>query len=490
MGRRAEMSGKIRKPVTPRRVLGWLLRGIGALLLCFFLAITVPYAWNHPGVSQEYQEQVSVTDFRDQTTGPERVKLLPDNQEALEERIRLITGATERVIYASFDLRMDNSGQDVMALLLDAAKRGVQVQLLVDGLMPYTQVGHWDLFRALAAQPNVELRRYNPPSLLRPLEFHGRMHDKYVIVDETAYLLGGRNTYDYFLGDYPTNHPSHDLELLVYNTLGDDNQGSMAQVLDYFRSVWNLDCTVPWFEEESLLEDAGVQQAVSQLEDRFQWLKNTYPEAFRPVDYAAETQEAGAIHLVSNPTNPQVKEPQVLYTMTQLLSSAEEEVLFQSPYVVCNDVMYDSLEQIVSSVPSVTLLVNNVVTGENFMASSDYLRSKGDILKTGVTLYEYAVINNHSKCAVIDDDLAIVGSFNWDMRSAYLDTELMLVVASPELNRSLREYTQSLLAESRLCLDEDTYETPAGVTAPVMPAAKGVILGLLQIVTIPLRSLL
>ena len=66
----------------------------------------------------------------------------------------------------------------------------------------------------------------------------------------------------------------------------------------------------------------------------------------------------------------------------------------------------------------------------------------------------------------------------------------MLVVASPELNRSLREYTQSLLAESRLCLDEDTYETPAGVTAPVMPAAKGVILGLLQIVTIPLRSLL
>ena len=83
-----------------------------------------------------------------------------------------------------------------------------------------------------------------------------------------------------------------------------------------------------------------------------------------------------------------------------------------------------------------------------------------------------------------------MGSFNWDMRSAYLDTELMLVVASPELNQSLRAYTQSLLAESRFCVDENTYETPVGVTAPVMPAGKGVILGLLQIVTIPLRSLL
>ncbi|MGM9537765.1 MAG: phosphatidylserine/phosphatidylglycerophosphate/cardiolipin synthase family protein [Candidatus Onthomonas sp.] len=484
------MSRKIRRPVTPRRVLGWLLRGVGALLLCFFLAITVPYAWNHPEVSQEYIDQVSAIDFRDQAPGLERVKLLTDNQEALEERIRLISGATERVIYASFDLRLDNSGQDVLALLLDASRRGVQVQLLLDGLMPYTQIGNWDFFRALAAQPNVELCRYNPPSLLRPLEFHGRMHDKYVIVDETAYLLGGRNTYDYFLGDYPTSHPSHDLELLVYNTQGDDTQGSMAQVLDYFRSVWNLESTVSWFEDESLLEDAGVQEAVSQLEDRFQWLKNTYPEAFQPVDYEAETQEAGAIHLVSNPVNPQVKEPHVLYTMTQLLSSAEEEVLFQSPYVVCNDVMYDDLERIVSAVPSVTLLVNNVVTGENIMASSDYLRSKGAILETGVTLYEYAVINNHSKCAVIDDDLAVVGSFNWDMRSAYLDTELMLVVASPELNQSLRDYTQSLLAESRLCVDENTYETPPGITAPKMPAAKGVILGLLQIVTIPLRSLL
>ena len=143
------MSGKIRKPVTPRQVLGWLLRGIGALLLCFFLAITVPYAWNHPGVSQEYREQVSVTDFRDQTPGPERVRLIADNQDALEERIRLITGAEERVIYASFDLRIDNSGQDVLALLLNAAQRGVRVQLLVDGLMPYTQIGNWDFFREI-----------------------------------------------------------------------------------------------------------------------------------------------------------------------------------------------------------------------------------------------------------------------------------------------------------------------------------------------------
>lgn len=483
------MKKKTTKPVTHRRVLGWLGKTLGTLLLCFLMGITLPYAWNHPEVSESYQEEIAALDFRTGTDGVERVRLLSDNQEALEERIRLITQAQERVIYVSFDLRVDNSGEDVLALLLDAAERGVQVQLLLDGLMTYTQLGNLPYFQALAAQPNVEIRRYNPPSLLQPLEFHGRMHDKYVIVDDTAYLLGGRNTYDYFLGNYPTEHPSHDLELLVYHTAGDATQGSMAQLLNYFDSVWNLESTQPWYEDASL-EQSGVQEALLRLEERFQWLENQYPDAFLPQDYEQSTVPAGSIQLISNPVDPQVKQPQVLYAMTELLSSAQEEVLIQSPYVVCNASMYGCLEQITSAVPSVTLLVNNVVSGENVMASSDYLRSKGEILATGVELYEYTVMNNHSKCAVIDHDLSIVGSFNWDMRSAYLDTELMLVVESTQLNEQLRDYTEQLLAESALCLDENAYCTPDGVTLPDMPAGKQLLLGLLRYVTIPVRYLL
>lgn len=467
----------------------WLGRALCLVLVCALLGITVPYAWNHPEVSQAYRDRVAATDFREETPGAERVRLISDNQEALEERIRLIANAQERVIYTSFDLRADNSGRDVLALLLNAAQRGVQVQLLLDGLMTYTQLGNLSLFRALAAQPNVEIRRYNPPSFLRPLEFHGRMHDKYVIVDETAYLLGGRNTYDYFLGSYPTDHPSRDLELLVWNEAGDDTQGSMAQVLEYFQSVWTLEDTKPWFADAEP-GDRGVQEGETLLEERFQWLENQYPAAFEPQDYETTTLEAGAIHLISNPVQPQVKEPQVLYAMTQLLSSGTEEVFIQSPYVVCNGAMYDALDRIAEKVPSVTLLVNNVVSGENLMASSDYLRSKGEILTVVPRLYEYTVMNNHSKCAVVDDDLAIVGSFNWDMRSAYLDTELMLVVESEGLNQALRDYTQSLLEESRLCLDGTTYDTPEGVEAPEMPLGKGIVLRLLQLLTIPIRYLL
>lgn len=485
------MRSFFQKPVTLRRVLRWLAGLLGLFLLWFLLSITVPYAFTHPPVSAEYMQSVAETDFYDTTPGTDRVRLITSNQEALEERVRLISQAQERIIYASFDFRTDNSGQDVLALLLNAAQRGVQVQLLIDGLMTYTQLGNTPLFQALAAQPNVEVRRYNPPSLLQPEDFHGRMHDKYVIIDEDYYLLGGRNTYDYFIGSYPTEHPSLDLELLVWNTSGDETQSSMTQLLDYFDEVWALESTKPWYQDEALLSRSGVQEAQAALEARFAWLEETYPDAFQSGEDGSDTLEAGAIHLVHNPIYTTVKEPHVLYTLTTLLSAAEEEVYIQSPYVVCNDTMYNSLAQIAQSVPSVTMLVNSVASGDNIMASSDYLRNKGEVLETGISLYEYSgSLSSHSKCAVIDGTLAIVGSFNWDMRAAYLDTELMLVVASPELNQQLKEYERNGLSESRLCLDEDTYETPEGLIPPEMSTGKEIILTILQVVTMPVRALL
>ena len=54
----------------------------------------------------------------------------------------------------------------------------------------------------------------------------------------------------------------------------------------------------------------------------------------------------------------------------------------------------------------------------------------------------------HGKSITIGDELAIVGSFNMDMRSAYLDTELMLVVDSKEVTSQLKGYMEAYEADS------------------------------------------
>ena len=480
-----------KKKITPIRVLRRLLLALGLFLLCIIVSVTLPYAFNHPDVSEDFRNWVESTDFTNTAPGADRVRLITDNQEALEERIRLISQAEERIIYVTFDFRPDNSGQDVLALLLNAAERGVEVEILIDGMTAYDQLGNTAYFQALAAQPNAEIRHYNAPNFFRPLEVHGRMHDKYVIVDEDFYLLGGRNTYDYFLGSYPTEHPSQDLEVLVWNTAGDDTQGSMAELLDYFGKVWSLETTKPWCDDEALLTRSHVREAAATLAQRYDWLEETYPDAFTAPEDGSDTVEAGAIHLLSNPTCTTVKEPQVLYALTCLLAQGTEEVFIETPYAVCNDVMYDSLTQIARSVPSVTMLVNSVESGDNLMASSDYLRSKGDVIDTGISLWEYSgSLSSHGKCAVIDNDIAILGSFNWDMRAAYLDTELMLVIPSEEFARELKDYELELLTQSLQCVDESRYEVTDGVALPEMGLGKTVLLSILQVLTAPMRYLL
>ena len=54
----------------------------------------------------------------------------------------------------------------------------------------------------LSSHENVEIKLYNKANPLKPWKMMGRMHDKYLIADGKRYILGGRNTYNYFLGDF------------------------------------------------------------------------------------------------------------------------------------------------------------------------------------------------------------------------------------------------------------------------------------------------
>lgn len=132
----------------------------------------------------------------------ERVLCIDDSKDALLWRLRMIDSAQQEIILATFDWREDNSGRDMLAAMQVAADRGVHIRILVDGLAGTVYLRGNGSFCALAAMPNVEIKFYNPVSLLKPWTLNYRMHDKYLIIDDTVYLLGGRNTYDLFLGSY------------------------------------------------------------------------------------------------------------------------------------------------------------------------------------------------------------------------------------------------------------------------------------------------
>ncbi len=71
-----------------------------------------------------------------------------------------------------------------------------------------------------------------------------------------------------------------------------------------------------------------------------------------------------------------------------------------------------------------------------------------------------AVNHTTEKSILIDDDLSVIGSFNMDMRSAYLDTELMLVIRSKDINKQLEEGMMEYERVSRQVLEDGTYRDP------------------------------
>ena len=78
-------------------------------------------------------------------------------------------------------------------------------------------VQHNPWFLALDAHKNAQVRIYNPVNFLKPWDMQARLHDKYLIIDDQMYTLGGRNTTNLFLGDY-SKGKNIDKELFVYET--------------------------------------------------------------------------------------------------------------------------------------------------------------------------------------------------------------------------------------------------------------------------------
>lgn len=427
------------------------------LLIIVYIVVgaIAPFIYQ-PKIREETKSEVDCINFQSESISEERAMILSDNGEALEERIRLITQAKERIILSTFEFRTDESGKDMLAALQAAAQRGVTVQILTDGMAALTKMTRNEYFVALSAMENVQIRVYNPVSLLTPWKLMGRMHDKYLIVDDSSYILGGRNTYDYFLGSH-NGYKNYDWDVLVYNN-GTECGASMEQLSSYFEQVWNLSLCKTYHDDVRELDKEKVAFASNELEERYKNLYEEHPTWFEECNYFEKTKQVNHIELITNPVHCYAKEPVVFYTLTELMKSADNEVRFHTPYIVCNGWMLKRLKEVCDRAPNVVMMTNSVANNGNPFGAMDYGKFKGRILETGVRILEYdGGISYHGKCFVVDERLSGIGSFNWDMRSAYIDTEMMLVIDSREINSDLRSRMQGYEAEALTVLDEKTY---------------------------------
>ena len=408
----------------------------------------------------------------------ERALSIDENQEALLWRLRLVEAAKERLILTTFDFRDEGGGRDMMAALWNAAERGVKIQILVDGINADLGLAHSDNFCQLSSHGNIEVKFYNPINFLAPWKINYRMHDKYLIADDLGYILGGRNTDNRFLGNY-VEYYNEDRDILVYET--DPGKGkSFLQLEAYFNQIWKEPCSKPFRKKG----DGG------QLSEHYMKLREMYPEAFTTTDWESATIDTNSIDLCTHTTGAKNKEPWIWDRMVEEMKKASD-VQVQTPYIICSKKMYQDLKEITDGGTSVEIVINAVENGTNPFGCTDYLNQKKKLRNTGVHIYEYLGKQaEHTKTVLADDRISIVGSCNFDMRSVYLDTEMMLVIDSPELNAQIRSQIENMKVKCRhmqpdgMVLDGKDYHLPE------QSWQKKLLYGILRVIIVPIRHLL
>lgn len=416
-------------------------------------------------------------DLHSPALSQERILCIDNNMDALLWRLRLIENAQENIVLCTFDFREDNSGGDMMASLFHAAERGVDIRIMVDGINGMLYLTGSRGFRELSGHENVQVKFYNPVNLLIPWRINYRMHDKYMIVDNFAYILGGRNTNDLFLGNYRDSY-NEDRDMLVYETMPGQGR-SYLQLKEYFEQIWNLPCARPY---------GKVAYKKGILAERYSVMREKYPEVFMDIQWEDVTMETKAVELYTNPIEPENKQPLLWNRMIDELKKSER-ILIQTPYMICSRDMYHDLAEI--SVNGAEIITNAVESGANPFGCTDYLNQKEEIYKTGVHVYEYLGEQAlHTKTILAGDSISMVGSCNLDMRSVYLDTEMMLFIDCEELNQSLRRQANQLKEHSRHISPDGMISDGEAYVPLEQGHIKKLFYEVLRVLVIPFRHLL
>lgn len=387
-------------------------------------------------------------------------------REALEWRLRVIDSASQSIDLQTFLWKDDVTGFVILERLVAAADRGVRIRVLLDDT--FTDA-YRPVIQQLVGHPNIALRIYNPLSLrsanmiVRNLlnlddfaRINHRMHNKLLVADSRAAIVGGRNQADEYFGRHE-HYNFRDFEILTAGP-------SVSDLSQSFDAYWNSNWCYP---AETLF---GVQSLAGSYDDgRLSRKSRRQNEEEKDiasritawvgaaqVGFSGEVQVVADRPVADDPDDPENLPTQLSSVLTDLIEQAEQELVMVSAYLIPTPELEAVVEKAESRGVQVRILTNSLRSNNHVAAHSAYRGHLNRLLGHGAEVHEIRVLAEdrarymdhpvgdkhlglHAKLMLIDWDVSIVGSSNLDPRSLNLNTEMGLLIKSPSFNSHLRD---------------------------------------------------
>lgn len=396
---------------------------------------------------------------RDAHPGLSGILTLAAARDAFAARMLMVEAAERSLDVQYYIWRNDVTGTLLLDALLRAAERGVRVRLLLDdnGIAGLDQT-----LSTLDQHPNIEVRLFNPFSL-RKAKMLGylthfsranrRMHNKSLTVDNQATIIGGRNIGDEYF-DASEGVLFADLDVLAIGPVVQDTSAD-------FDRYWASDSSYPL---ELIVPRS--QNAPLRLHDIAADLSNTpaasgYVKAPQESDFIARlldkdlSFEWSETTLVSDDPAKGLgtaSDSELLISdLKDMLDTPTSRVDLVSPYFVPTQVGVDLFTGMVRRGIEVRILTNALEATDVTPVHAGYAKRRRALLEGGVKLYEMRLgaddegprekagpfgssgSSLHAKTFALDGQRIFIGSFNFDPRSARLNTEMGFIIESPTL---------------------------------------------------------
>lgn len=387
--------------------------------------------------------------------------VLDDSLDAFVARYRLAEMAERTLDVQYYIWEDDTAGRLLMLALLAAADRGVQVRLLLDD---NNTIGMDEILRQLDNHPNIQVRLFNPFSFrtLRALGYltdfarlNRRMHNKSFTVDDVVTLVGGRNIGDaYFgIGEEPL---FTDLDVMAIGPVVED-------VADDFARYWDCESVSPL----SSVLDLSPEEIAERIRLPDSWRQDVtavrYQEKLASTQFAAHL-ENGNLPLLWAKTRLLSDDPRkgqgkahdhtlLPQRLLNVMGKPDKQIDIISSYFVPGRAGVALLLQLARKGVKIAILTNSLAANDVAVVHAGYARWRKKLLRHGIELYELKPTSDggrphpvhdrgltgnsgsslHAKTFSIDGEKVFIGSFNFDPRSAMLNTEMGFVIDSETL---------------------------------------------------------
>lgn len=399
--------------------------------------------------------------------------LIEDGLSAFVIRAAFARMATKTIDIQTYIYSNDFSSRILIGELKNAADRGVKVRILIDDYGTNSDIADVIL---LNQHPNIEVKIFNavkyrarilyyPQILMDFNRLNSRMHNKLFIVDNIALITGGRNVgSNYFMPETSANFSDTDVLFL-----GDITRGAA----DSFNQYWTHHLAVP----ASVIPKAASRHAMRKLEQKFKEIERNSADTIRRYnkiislgvyEYKNKLFDFywGHGRFIADPPGkvemPMARKEkyigEIIVALNRLWRKTKKSVYVSAAYFVPGRGGMEMMMDDAKSGVKITVVTNSLASTNAPTAFGKWENYRDELIDAGAEVYEFMMSAEnlrdrrmahghkkphfsvmHSKTIVFDDKISWIGSFNLDPRSAYYNTENVVIFENPEFAARVRD---------------------------------------------------